>query len=133
MNFGTNISYNIEHACIIDNKYLLLKGWSYARGSFTKTLISNCGFFLDKVPSMIRRTSLHETNKLIDHPNVGFMYFGKVSHSYDDYLSIELVSNSDVVEVNVKLKHYNSLRAMIEAFPEEDMYWMSDILSSSAV
>ena len=132
MNFGTNISYNIEHACIIDNKYLLLRGWSYAKGSYTKTLISNCGFFLDKVPSMIKRTSLFETNDLIDHPQVGFMYYGPVSHAYDDYLNIELVSDYDVVEVDVKLKHFESLRSMIEFFPQEDMYWMSDILSSSA-
>lgn len=131
MNYGTSISYNIEHACIIGGKYLLLRGWSYARGSYTQTLISNCGFFLDKVPSMLLREPLYESNPLLSHPKIGIMFYGAVDHCYDKYLKIELVSDSDVVELDIKLDHYGSLKELILSNPEKDMSWLSEILATA--
>ena len=128
MSSGSHIKYNIEYACIIDNKYLLLRGWSYAKDSYTKTLISNCGFFLDKVPSMLSRKQLFEANKLLSHENVGFMFYGPVEHVYDTYLNIELVSDEDVVELDIKLKHFDSLKQLVESTPEKDMSWLAEIL-----
>jgi len=130
MNAGTSIRYNIECACIINNEYLLLRGWSHSKGSYTKTLISNCGFFLDKVPSMLPRPQLHETNSLITHSNVGFMYYGRVAHVYDNYLNIELVSENDIVELDIKLKHYSSYKELVESNPFQDMSWLSEVLKS---
>jgi len=130
MSSGSYIKYNIEYACIIEEKYLLLRGWSYAKDSYTKTLISNCGFFLDKVPSMLPRQGLFDSNKRISHKNVGFMFYGPISHNYDSYLNIELVSDEDVVELDIKLKHFASLKDMMESTPEKDMSWLSDILIS---
>jgi len=130
MNSGSFIKYNIEYACIIEEKYLLLRGWSYAKESYTKTLINNCGFFLDEVPSMLPREQLFESSKLLSHKNVGFMFYGPISHNYDNYLNIELVSDEDVVELDIKLKHFGSLKEMMKSTPDQDMAWLSDILIS---
>ena len=129
MNYGSNIAYNIEYACIIENRYLLLRGWSFAKNSKTYTLINNCGFFLDKAPSMLPRIEMFKSNPLLSHPNIGFMLISKVEHVYDQYLNIELVSEFEVVEINVKLKHYNNFASLLKLCSEEDKVWLHQAIS----
>ena len=128
MNYGASMRYHIEHACIIDESNLLLRGWSYSEFSETKTLISNLGFNLKQVPSMLPRQDLYQSNDLIRHANVGFMYFGPIEHDFNRYLNIELVSDFDLIELNVKLKHYKDLDEFKDENQNLDLKWANQLL-----
>ncbi len=75
---------------------------------------------------MLPRPDMMESNNLISHEKIGFMYFGPISHAYDKYLNIELVSELEVVELNIKLKHYDSIQAFKVAFKEQDLGWLKE-------
>lgn len=126
-NYGATIRYNLEYACLIGNKYLLVRGWSYSKHSLTTTLISNYGFFLENIPSRLTRKDVFKSNDQVDHPQVGFMFFGPIKHNYERRLNLELVSTLEVLEVNIKLKQYKNISEFIATNQKSDLSWLEEI------